>query len=40
MVAQDGDNEGLFRGAFMHSGSPISIDVVDGERGHRCEFFA
>jgi hypothetical protein len=28
MVANNGDNEGLFRGAFMESGSPIPVGPV------------
>lgn len=32
MVANDGDNEGLFRGGFMESGSPIPVgDITKGQ---------
>jgi acetylcholinesterase len=33
MIANDGDNEGLFRGAFMMSGSPIPVGAVDSDQG-------
>lgn len=33
MLAYDGDNEGLFRAAFMQSGSPTPIgDITRGQR--------
>ncbi|KAI0091741.1 carotenoid ester lipase precursor [Irpex rosettiformis] len=33
MVANAGDNEGLFRGAFMHSGSPVPYgDISHGQK--------
>ncbi|KAJ3555359.1 hypothetical protein NM688_g2623 [Phlebia brevispora] len=33
MVANGGDSEGLFRGAFMESGSPIPVgDITDGQK--------
>ena len=33
MVANGGDTEGLFRGAFMQSGSPIPIgDITNGQK--------
>ncbi len=33
MIANGGDTEGLFRGAFMHSGSPIPFgDISHGQR--------
>jgi acetylcholinesterase len=33
MVANDGDNEGLFRAAFMQSGSPIPVaDITRGQK--------
>lgn len=33
MVANDGNNEGLFRGGFMQSGSPIPVgDIVHGQQ--------
>lgn len=33
MIANGGDTEGLFRGAFMHSGSPIPFgDITHGQR--------
>lgn len=32
MVANDGNHEGLFRGAFMQSGSPIPVgDITHGQ---------
>ena len=32
LVANGGDSEGLFRGAFMESGAPIPVaDVTDGQ---------
>ncbi|KZP26795.1 alpha beta-hydrolase [Athelia psychrophila] len=32
MVANDGDSEGLFRGAFMESGSPLQVgDITHGQ---------
>ena len=33
MLANDGDNEGLFRGAFMQSGGPISQKSGNVEEG-------
>ena len=33
MVANGGDTEGLFHGAFMHSGSPIPVgDITNGQK--------
>ncbi len=33
MVANDGDTEGLFRAAFMESGSPIPVgDIMNGQK--------
>ena len=33
MVANDGDTEGLFRAAFMESGSPIPVgDITNGQK--------
>lgn len=33
MVANNGNNDGLFRGAFMQSGSPIPVgDIVEGQK--------
>ena len=33
LVANNGDNEGLFRGAFMESGSPIPVgDITNGQK--------
>ena len=33
MIANGGDTEGLFRGAFMHSGSPIPVgDITNGQK--------
>ena len=33
MIANGGDNEGLFRGAFMQSGSPIPVgDISHGQK--------
>ncbi len=33
MVANDGNNEGLFRAAFMQSGSPIPVgDITNGQK--------
>ena len=33
MVANDGNNENLFRGAFMQSGAPIPVaDITHGQR--------
>jgi hypothetical protein len=37
MVAYGGDSEGLFRGGFMHSGSPAPLQRLDGHRGQLCE---
>ncbi|KAI0790998.1 carotenoid ester lipase precursor [Abortiporus biennis] len=35
MVANDGNNEGLFRGAFMESGSPIPVgDITNGQQDY------
>ncbi|KAF7357370.1 Carboxylic ester hydrolase [Mycena sanguinolenta] len=34
MVANNGDNEGLFRAAFMESGSPIPVGPI--ENGQKC----
>ena len=32
MVANGGDTEGLFRGAFMQSGAPIPVgDIINGQ---------
>lgn len=31
MLTNGGNPEGLFRGAFMQSGSPTSIDIGDGK---------
>lgn len=33
MIANNGNNEGLFRGAFMQSGSPIPVaDIINGQQ--------
>lgn len=33
MVTNDGNSEGLFRGAFMQSGSPIPVgDITHGQK--------
>lgn len=33
MLANDGNNEGLFRAAFMQSGSPIPVaDITNGQQ--------
>ena len=35
MMTNGGDTEGLFRGAFMHSGSPIPVgDITDGQHDY------
>ena len=35
MITNGGDTEGLFRGAFMHSGSPIPVgDITDGQHDY------
>ncbi len=34
MIAYDGDTQGLFRAAFMQSGSPIPVGDLEG--GQKC----
>jgi acetylcholinesterase len=36
MLANGGNNEGLFRGAIMQSGGPIPVGLVDSPSGQRC----
>jgi hypothetical protein len=36
MIANDGNNEGLFRGAFMQSGAQPPIGKIDNARAQLC----
>ncbi len=36
LIANDGDSEGLFRAAFMQSGSPLPVGDI--EHGQKCDF--